>query len=159
MLLSFYLEYSMDVYFIMLDKKMIKFAMKTEKSTLWPSFNWKETTGRILWVWRGRIGEYRLSPERLGAIPSWTLEAANWGSIWTDGRRPEVRIVPQFAADRGGWYCPQSRRTKTVFSQYVRARLIVFTLLFNELKPAKASQRFLCIQIFLGTALWAAMGT
>ena len=34
--------------------------------------------GRILWVWRGRIGEYRLSPERLGAIPSWTLEAANW---------------------------------------------------------------------------------
>ena len=34
--------------------------------------------GVILWVWRGRIGEYRLSPERLGAIPSWTLEDANW---------------------------------------------------------------------------------
>ena len=55
------------------------------------------------WVWLGCIGEYRLRPIRLGAIPPSPVG-------------PEVRIAPQFFSLRGsGWYCPQSHRTQTVF--------------------------------------------
>jgi hypothetical protein len=46
--------------------------------------------------------EYRESGEDISENTVWILR--NWGAIRTDGRRPEVRIGPQF------------RRMKTVFS-------------------------------------------
>ena len=45
----FHLKYSMNIYFIMLDKKMNTFAIKTGKRTLWPRLNRKETT--VYWGW------------------------------------------------------------------------------------------------------------
>ena len=74
--------------------------------------------GGIPWVWRGRIGEYRLSPERLGAIPSQSPEAV--------GRRRRV-VLPPISKDEDG------------IPQYVRARLTVLTLLLKKLEPSSHS--------------------
>ena len=48
----------------------------------------------------------------------------NGGAIWTDGRRPEVRIAP-----------PISKNEVRIY-RCVQARLTAYTLLLGKLKPA-----------------------
>ena len=57
-------------------------------------FSHQTTIGTMPWVWRGRTGQCRLSSERWGQYPP----------------------KPGGEADGRGWYCPQSRRTKTALA-------------------------------------------
>ena len=51
------------------------------------------------------------------------------GAIWTDGRRPEVRIAP-----------PISKNEVCIY-RCVRARLTAYTLLLGKLKPATTLEK------------------
>ena len=71
--------------------------------------------GVILWVWRGRIGEYHLKSEKL------------WFNM---DRRPKA----------GGPYWNAISKTEDGIPRYVRARLTVFTLLLSQLEPKRPKE-------------------
>ena len=81
----------------------------------------------ILYVWRGRIGEYHLNSEKLG---------------FNMDRRPKA----------GGPYWTPISKDEDGIPQYVRARLTVLTLLLSILEATKYAKmdlelsfdRFLC---------------
>ena len=69
--------------------------------------------------------------KRLGGNTTQNPEALKWQYKPTaEGRR---FVLAHFRADGWGWYCPQSLG----IPRYVRARLMVFTLLLGKLKPSR----------------------
>ena len=83
-------------------------------------------------IWLGHIGEYHLCPLRSGVNTTFPSRPAASGD--QDGIAPisqDSDGIPQYILAR-----------LTLFSQYVRARCMAFTLLLSKLKP---HIQFICI--------------